>query len=149
MLTWDFLQLHLDITSPPSSPSRVRQTHSYQPCPQRHPGQSWGRNSMQEEGAYTSCIWSASQRFYPHLKVDGNKFEGVQKCHKNDWRIRKLPYKERLREFSTFGFSERWRSEVITGCKYFPKVKHREVGRRGVQRIVGAEKQGPIAAVRD
>lgn len=66
--------------------------------------------------------------------MDSGKLERVQKCHKNDSRIRKLPYNERLREFSVFSFSERLRSEMITGYKYFHGEKYHRVVGRGVQR---------------
>lgn len=56
----------------------------------------------------------------------------VQKCHKNDSRIRKVRYNERLREFNVFSFSERLRSEMITGCKYLHRGKIQQGGEEGV-----------------
>lgn len=56
----------------------------------------------------------------------------VQKCHKNDSRIRKGCYNERLRELNVFRFSERLRSEMITGCKYLHRGKILQGGEEGV-----------------
>jgi len=66
--------------------------------------------------------------------VVGGKLERVQKCHKNDSRIRKLPYNDRLSEFNVFSFSERLRSEMITGYKYFHGEKYHTGEGRGVPR---------------